>query len=57
MSQKPAAQIFIDEIKQVIEKHSEESFLTYCEVIGCLEIISRDIYQNIAEHEDEDEII
>jgi len=53
MANKPVVQHMIDELVSVVDKYRCEG-ISYCEVIGCLEIISRDIYIELTSDEEED---
>ena len=53
MSGKPILQEMIDEITTVLDKYRGTYQINYAEVIGALEIISRDIYSELTEEEDE----
>jgi len=55
MSSKPAVQQMIDEIVDVLDKYRSTMSVSYAEVIGGLEIISRDVYRELSEVDDEDE--
>ena len=45
----------IDEIVDVLDKYRSTMSVSYAEVIGGLEIISRDVYRELSEVDDEDE--
>jgi len=52
---KPIVQMMIDDLTAVLDKYRDTYQVSYCEVIGCLEIISRDIYGEAATGGDDDE--
>ena len=49
----PIVQEMIDDILAVIDKYRETHSISYCEAIGSLEIISRDIYKELTEDEED----
>ena len=50
---KPIVQETIDDILAVLDKYRDTYSISYCEVICSLEIISRDIYKEITEDEED----
>ena len=49
----PIVQEMIDDILAVLDKYRDTYSISYCEVIGSLEIISRDIYKELTEDEED----
>ena len=50
----PIVQDMIDDIVTVLDKYRGTYSISYCEVIGSLEIISRDIYKELSQDEEND---
>jgi len=48
----PILQNMIEDILEVLGRYRETYSISYCEVIGSLEIISRDIYKELSEDEE-----
>ena len=58
MASKPLIQCFLDELLDVVDKY-EESGITNVEVIGAIELLKLEVYQDMyeaAKEDDEDEL-
>lgn len=55
MNQEDQQEVFSKELEKLIDRMREELEITNASIIGCIEIIKMNLYQEALEDEDEDE--
>jgi hypothetical protein len=51
---RPIVENMMEDLNEVLDRYRETYSITYCEAVGCLSILSRELYKETEKGEDEE---